>query len=86
MRSMITQVNCFYSGYNPIFHESVTEIKIDDEAGGPYITMKQTRDDNESVLKFDIDELEYVFAEAKKLFDQANKIYEEENLYDKTHS
>jgi len=53
---------------SPIFGEGATHIKVKDEAGGPFIELVQHNPDA-TVLRFDIEELELVAAEARKLID-----------------
>lgn len=59
-------------GDNPIFGESVTDIRVDDDAGGPYIVISQEgRDMGPDVkpgeLAFELDELRIVMGAAMRL-------------------
>jgi len=61
------EVSIHRVGENPIFGHSVTKIRIQDEAGGPFIVLTQCFEDSEGKLSFDLDELEQVLIQARKL-------------------
>jgi hypothetical protein len=65
MRTII-EVAVHYKQINPIFGEGVTHVRIDDEAAGGFIVLKQ--DDKE--LRFDLEELEEVIIAARELLAQ----------------
>ena len=58
MKTLITSINMHREGDSPIFGESVTEIGIEDEAGGMFITVTQFHDDGIKELRFDLDEID----------------------------
>ena len=39
----------------PIFHELATKIRIDDEAGGPFLRISQVRDERNQEITVDIE-------------------------------
>lgn len=67
----ITAVSIHREDANPIYGEGVTYVKLADEGAGAFIEIGQT--DNERELRFDIDELELVAAEARKLINNYGK-------------
>lgn len=46
---------------NPVFGEGSTHIRIEDEAGGPFIVLSQSRDDSQSgEIRLDFEEVEMI--------------------------
>jgi hypothetical protein len=62
-----TEVSIHRLDENPIFGRSATKIRVQDEAGGPFIVLTQCFEDSEGKLSFDLDELEEVLIQARKL-------------------
>ncbi len=58
---------------NPLFGESVTHLEIDDEAEGPFIVLRQESEGEDEIIRLDMEELEVIVKEARKLI----KIYKE---------
>lgn len=59
---------------SPIFGESVTYVKIDDEAAGPFIMLHQIHPDNkEGESRFELEELKLILEAAQTLMDQQPK-------------
>jgi len=55
------------------FHESATEVCIEDEGGGYYIVLNQSPDNPElGQVRLDPEELDAVYAAAKQLLNQHN--------------
>ena len=53
---------------NPVFGESSTHITIDDEAGGPFIVLKQCHDYiKPGEVRLDMNELELICKVARKM-------------------
>ena len=53
---------------NPIFGESSTHVTIDDEAGGPFIILKQCHDYiKPGEVRLDMEELELICKVARKM-------------------
>ena len=53
---------------NPIYGEGATHVTLEDEAGGPYIILRQCDDDSKvGEVRFDIEELREVLAAAEGL-------------------
>lgn len=46
----------YKEGDNPVFGNSVTEVKIEDDAAGVYLTISQCNDDHEGSIKLEFDE------------------------------
>lgn len=57
-------------GDSPIFGESITIVRLDDEGGGPFIVIEQFTDTQHSVVKLDPDELPAVMRAASRLLRQ----------------
>lgn len=58
VKSIVTQVNIYRDGDNPIFGESVISVSICDDAAGPYLQIYQTIDDEDQSLKIGFEELD----------------------------
>jgi hypothetical protein len=55
------------------FHESATEVCIEDEGGGYYVVLNQSPDNPElGQVRLDPEELDAVYAAAKQLLNQHN--------------
>ena len=70
-KSKVVQVNVYRDGDNPIFGESVTSISIIDEAGGPFIQLKQNNEfvcTGETRLEFT--EIDAIFNVTKRLVNE----------------
>jgi len=53
---------------NPIFGETVTHVKINDEAAGPFVELSQNGETLEvGEVRFDFDEFDVVVAAVKQL-------------------
>ena len=65
-KTTITQVTIHKSDDNPVFGESATRIKLEDEGAGRYLVIEQ----DESSIRLDPEELDLIIAEAKKLMAQ----------------
>jgi len=70
-RTTILQVSIHREESNPIFGEGNTYVSVDDEAGGPFITIQQSDDCVEAgKVKFDYGEFVAVAEAAKMLMHQ----------------
>ena len=58
---------------NPVYGEGVTHVHIQDEAAGPFLTLSQVGEDKSDCIRIDMEELEMITAEAKKLINQFPK-------------
>lgn len=58
MKTMFTKLSMYREGHNPIYSESVTDIYVDDEGGGMYITIAQHPDSGTQEIRFDTDEID----------------------------
>jgi hypothetical protein len=57
---------------DPIFGESATHVCIEDEAGGPFIILKQTNDFSKSgEVRLELEELKVITEVADELMKQA---------------
>ncbi len=75
MQELVTTIKCIAihnQGDNPVFGESVTEVSLQDDAGGPYIEIRQYMDmlENGHVKFNDEKEIMKVAEVAKSLLDQ----------------
>lgn len=71
IKTTILSVSVHRDTENPIFGEGATHVSIEDEAGGGFITLKQSNDSAEmGLLRLDLDELDAIQAAARMLIDQ----------------
>ena len=63
------------SEQNPVFGETITRVRLDDEAGGGFIVLEQT--DSDAVIRLDIEELEVILNTAKDLLKNYEAQHEE---------
>ena len=59
---------------NPVHGRGVLQISIDDEGAGGFVKICELGDDLDHYVCIDVDELDLVFHEAKKLLDQKTLI------------
>ena len=62
----VTEVAIHRDGDNPVFGESAISVRLDDEAGGPFLAVSQ----DGITLRFDYDELVEICDAAKWLLEQ----------------
>ena len=65
-KTTITQVTIHKAEDSPVFGESATRIKIEDEAAGEYLVIEQ----DGGSIRVDPEELDLIIVEAKKLMAQ----------------
>jgi hypothetical protein len=64
-------------GENPVFSESATRVCIDDEAGGPFIVLKQTHDQAQNgEVRIDFDEFKTISQVVDSLLKQKSLKYD----------
>jgi len=67
----ILQVAVHREDVNPIFGEGVTYVRVDDEAGGPFLTIEQHDDESKNgTIRIDYQEFLAVAEAAKTLMHQ----------------
>ena len=59
---------------NPVHGRGALQISIDDEGAGGFVKICELGDDLDHYVRIDVDELDLVFHEAKKLLDQKTLI------------
>ena len=70
-KTTILQVSIHLEEVSPVFGEGNTYISVDDDAGGPFLTIQQHDDSNEpGKVKFDYEEFMAVAEAAKMLMHQ----------------
>ena len=72
-KSTIIKISIHPENVNPVYGEGVTHVHIQDEAAGPFITLSQVGEEKFECVRVDMDELELITAEAKKLIGQFPK-------------
>jgi len=72
-KSTIIRISIHPENVNPVYGEGVTHVHIQDEAAGPFITLSQVGEEKFECVRIDLDELELITAEAKKLIGQFPK-------------
>ena len=82
MKSIITKINLFRGDDSPLFGDSVTELELDDEAGGIFLKITQHPNDfgPGGVLRFDFDEIDKLFDSINTLKQIAQVINDREKL------
>ena len=58
----------------PIFDEIATEIRIEDEAGGPFIVISQSGFNEKDTVRFDNEEWQYIIEAVEKLLKESKKV------------
>ena len=57
-------------GDNPVFSETATHVSIDDHGGGPFLAIKQSRDDTDNgKIVVDFEEFDAIVEAAQRLKD-----------------
>jgi hypothetical protein len=70
-----TEVTVHQVGENPIFSEGATRIHLDDEAGGFFFILEQSREDTEGLqrIRVDPEELELIAESARTMLQSAEQ-------------
>lgn len=71
-QTTINAIAIHRTGDSPIFGESTTIVRLDDEGGGPFIVIEQVTATQPSVVKLDPDELTIVMRTASRLLRQGS--------------
>ena len=72
-KSTIIKISIHLENVNPVYGEGVTHVSIQDEGAGPFITLSQVGEEKFECVRIDMEELELITAEAKKLIGQFPK-------------
>lgn len=72
-KSTIIRISIHPENVNPVYGSGVTHVHIQDEAAGPFLTISQVGDEKFECVRIDLEELEMITAEAKKLIGQFPK-------------
>ncbi|HUV69439.1 MAG TPA: hypothetical protein VMW15_07235 [Terracidiphilus sp.] len=68
MKTTVISMSVHRADMNPRFGEGVTHVSLQDDAGGPFIELRQCDDRSEmGMIKLDMEELEAVTAAARRL-------------------
>lgn len=70
VKTTINSIAIHRAGDSPIFGESTTIVRLDDDGGGPFIVIEQVTEALHSVVKLDPDELPAVMRAAFRLLRQ----------------
>ena len=70
----ILTVSIHRTDTNPVHGRGTLQISIDDEGAGGFVKICELGDDLDHYVCIDVDELDLVFHEAKKLLDQKTLI------------
>ena len=70
----ILAVSIHRTNTNPVHGRGVLQISIDDDGAGGFVKICELGDDLDHYVCIDVDELDLVFHEAKKLLDQKTLI------------
>ena len=72
-KSTIIRIAIHLENLNPVYGGGVTHVNVQDEAAGPFLTLSQVGEEKFQFVRVDMDELEMITAEAKKLIGQFPK-------------
>ena len=72
-KTTVIRISIHPENVNAVYGEGVTHLCIQDEAAGPFITLSQVGDEKFECVRIDMEELELITAEAKKLIGQFPK-------------
>lgn len=72
-KSTIIRISIHPENVNPVYGAGVTHVHIQDEGAGPFFTLSQVEEEKFECIRVDMDELELITAEAKKLIGQFPK-------------
>lgn len=61
MKLTVTEITLHKEDESPIFGETVTHVRLDDEGGGTFIKITQHNDTEMGELRIDFNEVEYIF-------------------------
>ena len=71
-QTTINAIAIHRTGDSPIFGESTTIVRLDDEGGGPFIVIEQFTETQPSVVKLDPEEVTLVMRTASRLLRQGS--------------
>lgn len=78
-QATITAIAVHRPEESPIFGESATTIRLDDDGGGPFIVIEQADASQPGAIRLDPDECEIVMREVRRLLEQKAIEGDEEN-------
>jgi len=67
MKLTVTEIAVHKETESPIFGELTTHVKLEDEGGGAFVKICQSRDTGYNEIRIDFDEVEYLFQAIEKL-------------------
>ena len=70
LKTVTLAVSIYNELDNPIYGETVTHVRLEDEAAGAYISISQCKDIGTQSVQLSIDELRTVMSVAEKLMEQ----------------
>lgn len=73
----MTAVVIHSRGTNPLFGEGILRIRLDDEAGGPFLVLEQEIDGEENEIRLDFEEIPLIVR-------AANLLQQQKGLQDET--
>ena len=79
LQTTITAIAIHRTGDSPIFGESTTTVRLDDEGGGPFIVIEQTDAPQPGAIRLNPDECEIVMRAIRRLLEQKTIEVIEEN-------
>ena len=68
IKTTVISMSVHRADKNPIFGEGVTHVSLQDDAGGPFIELRQCDDQSEmGMIKLDMEELDAALVAARQL-------------------
>jgi hypothetical protein len=72
-RSITTEITVSNTDQHPVFGEGNTQVRLADEAGGPFIELRQ---EDAGPLRFDLEELALIYEKARAMVKAAERLQE----------
>jgi len=72
-KTTVIRISIHPENVNSVYGEGVTHLCNQDVAAGPFLTLSQVGEDKSDCVRIDMEELELITAEAKKLIGQFPK-------------
>ena len=72
-KSTIIRIAIHLENLNPVYGGGVTHVHIQDDGAGPLLELSQVGEEKFECVRIDMEELEMITAEAKKLIGQYPK-------------
>lgn len=72
MKLTVMEISIHPDNENPVFGERAVQVRLDDEAGGPFVKIIQSTDEGIQEIRLDFDEVEHIVKAIEMLKAGAN--------------